>query len=106
MQQIQVDVLGLEPVQAALACLWDAFAAGVVRIDLADEEDVVALAGDGLRHDLLGASFGIHLGGVDQGHAQFDALAQGGDFFFLAGVVFAHLPGALADDGYVGAGQL
>jgi hypothetical protein len=34
MQQIEVDVIGLEPPQTALTGLRDALAAGVVRVDL------------------------------------------------------------------------
>ncbi|MNO69829.1 hypothetical protein D3C76_606920 [compost metagenome] len=106
MQQIQIDALGLHPAQAALARLGNALAAGIVRVDLADEKHPIALAGDGLTHHELGAAFGIHFSGIDQGHAQVDTQAQGGDFLVMAGAVFAHLPGALADHGYLGAGQL
>ncbi|MNP32006.1 hypothetical protein D3C76_1251590 [compost metagenome] len=106
MQQVQIDSLGFQPPQAALARLGNALAAGVVRVDLADEKDPVALAGDGITHHDLGAAFGVHFCGVDQGHAQVDAQAQGGDFLFMSGGVFAHLPGALADHGHLGAGQL
>ncbi|MNN98173.1 hypothetical protein D3C81_2175000 [compost metagenome] len=80
MQQIQIDVIGAQPAQAALASLGNALAAGVVRVHLADHEDVVALAGDGIADHFLGTAFGVHFGGVDQGHAQFDAQAQCRDF--------------------------
>jgi len=50
-----------------------------VRVDLADQEDLVAAPGDRLADDLLGAALAVHLGGVDQRHAAFDAAAQRGD---------------------------
>ena len=51
-------------------------ARGIVRIDLADEIDLVAPAGDGLGHDLLGAALAVHLGGVDQVQAEIEAELQ------------------------------
>ena len=49
--------------------------AGVVRIDLADQEHLVAPPGDRLADHLLGAALAVHLGGVDQRHAEVDARA-------------------------------
>ncbi|MCY1187182.1 hypothetical protein D9M73_281340 [compost metagenome] len=81
MQQIQVDVIGAKPAQASLASLGNALATGVVRVHLADQKDVVALAGNGIAHHFLGTAFGVHFRGVDQGHAQLDTQAQCRDFF-------------------------
>ena len=70
MQQIEVDAIGAEAPQAALAGGDGTPARGVVRVDLADDEDLVAAPGDGFAHHLLGAAFAVHLGGVDEAHAE------------------------------------
>jgi hypothetical protein len=75
-----------------------------VRVDLADQVDLVAAAGDRLAHHFLGAALAVHLGRVDQGHAEFHAEAQGGHLGLAGGGVFAHVPGALAEDGDGAAG--
>ncbi|MNG05627.1 hypothetical protein D3C84_888290 [compost metagenome] len=75
-QQVHINVVGTQPLQTALARLGDAGAAGVVRVHLADQKHLVAPARDGFTHHLLGTAFAVHFSGVDQGHAQLDALAQ------------------------------
>ena len=76
MQQIQVEVVSAEPAQARLAGQHGAPAARMVREHLADQEHVVAAVGDGLAHQHLGRAVGVHLGGVDDGHAQVYIEAQ------------------------------
>ena len=78
-QQIEVEAVGLEPLEAALAGRDDAAPRGVVRIDLADQAHLVAPARDRLGDDLLGAAFAVHLGGVDQGDAEIEPELQRGD---------------------------
>jgi len=102
-QQIEVDMIGAQPLQAARAGRRHAGARGVVRIHLADHEGPVALAGDRLRHHLLGAAVAVHLGGVDQRHAQVEAEAQRGGLVLGAALALTHPPGALADGRYRGA---
>ncbi|VVO37462.1 hypothetical protein PS689_05506 [Pseudomonas fluorescens] len=79
-QQIKIDVIGIHPTKAGFAGFWNSCAAGVVWIDLADDEHLVALPGNGLPYDFLGAAVGIHFSGVDQGQALFDAATQPGNF--------------------------
>jgi hypothetical protein len=62
--------------QAALAGRLHAAAVGIVGIDFADQEHLVAAAGDRLAHHFLGAALAVHLGGVDQRHAEVQAQAQ------------------------------
>ena len=93
----------LEPPQAARAGRLHAGAGGVVRIDLADQENAVALALDRLGDDFLGPAFGVHLGGVDQRHAEIDAEAQGIGLPLRVRGAFAHVPGALAESRDLGA---
>ena len=64
-QQVEVDALDAQALEAALAGGDRAGARGIVRIDLADDEGLVAPAGDRLADDLLGAAVAVHLGGVD-----------------------------------------
>ncbi len=100
MQQIEVDVVGVHPAQAGFTCDGNTGAAGIVRIDLADHEDLVTLACDGLPDDFFGSAIGVHLGGVDQGQALFDAQAQTGDFCRALVPFFTHVPGALTQHWY------
>src|SRR6185437_6637511 len=70
MKEIEIKPVGAEPLQAALAGGHRAAAGGIVRVDLADQEDLVAAAGDDLADHFLGAALAIHLGGIDQRHAE------------------------------------
>src|SRR5262249_13727463 len=73
MQEIEIDAVDLEPVEARLASGDGASAGGVLRQHLADDEDLLAAALDGFGHDLLGTAIAIHLRGVDQRHAEVEA---------------------------------
>ncbi len=97
MQQVKIDPVGLEPLQAALAGLDHALLRGVVRQHLADDEQPVAMPGDGAADDLLGGAAAVHLGRVDQIHAEVDAELQGGLLVGGAAAVLAHMPGAEAE---------
>jgi hypothetical protein len=95
--EIEVEPVGAQTAQAALARGAHARARGVVRIDLADQVHVVAAAGDGFADHFLGAALAIHLGRVDQVHAEVEAEPQRGHLGRAGGRVFAHVPGALAE---------
>ena len=97
MQQVQIEPVGLEPLQAALASVDDAVARGVVRQHLADDEQLVALPCRGFPDNLLGAAAAIHLGRVDQGHPELDAELQRRGLLSAAAAVLAHMPGALPE---------
>ena len=86
---------------AALAGGDNAGARSVVRIDLADDEELVADAVGGTRDDLFGASAAIHLGGVDQGHAEIDAEPQCRCLFGGMAPVVAHVPSPLPQRRYL-----
>ncbi|MNR43010.1 hypothetical protein D3C85_1615890 [compost metagenome] len=105
MQQVQIDVFGLQAPQAARAGLGNALATGVVRVDLADQKDFVAQTSDGFCDHFLGATFSVHFRGVDQRHAQLYAQSEGRDFTRVRRGILAHTPSALADDRYIDAGQ-
>ncbi len=90
-------MIGLQPLQRALAGSDGAAPRGVARQHLGDEEEFFARqVGDGVRdHEL---SVAIHLGGVDMRHAGFDAPAQRGDGGLAVAAI--EIPGALPDHGY------
>ena len=97
MQQIEIDAIGAQPFEAALAGLDRAFQAGVPGIDLADDEDLVAPAPDRLADDLFGAAVAVHFGGVDQRHAEIDAGLEAFDLGPGMTGILTHRPGALAE---------
>ena len=66
-----------EPLEAGFAGGDGAAPAGVVGQHLGDDEGLLAAAGDGLAHHFLGAAAAVHLGGVDQRHAEIEAEAEG-----------------------------
>ncbi|MNT52707.1 hypothetical protein D3C72_1897460 [compost metagenome] len=109
MQQVQVDAVGAQPPQAALARLHGAAAAGVERIDLADQEGLIAPPRQGLADHFLGLALAVHLGGIDQPQAQVQAQPQRGDLFGARGGRLAHVPRSHAERGdalAVGQGDL
>jgi hypothetical protein len=95
MQQVKVDPVSGEPLEAALASGDNAGARAVVWIDLADDEELVSKAMGGSGDDLFGASAAIHLGCVDQGHAEIDAEPQRHSLFGGMAPVLSHVPGSL-----------
>ena len=58
--------VGAEPLEARFAGAHRAGAAGVLGQHLADEEHLIAAAGDRLARRPLGAAIAVHLGGVDE----------------------------------------
>ena len=93
-QEVEVEPVGAEPLQAALAGGDGAFARGVVRIDLADEIDLVAQAPHGLADDLLGDALAVHLGRIDQPDAELEPQLDGGHLGRPLGLALAHAPSA------------
>ena len=103
-QQIAVEVVETESLQAALARSEGAARTGVLRIDLADDEQVVArdralaqCGGERLAHDLLGAAFAVHLGGVDDAPADLERGANRRDLALPARRRLADVPSAQAE---------
>jgi len=108
-QQVKVDVLQPQPAQAALAGGRHALGAGVVRIDLGDDEELFACqrAAQGRSQRLakqgFGAALAIHLGGVEEPIADVQRQAQCGQLGLVRGAAFAHAPGAQAQHRHYGA---
>ncbi len=104
-QQIQVDTFAAQALEAALAGRLHTVQAGIVRVHLADQEHLVTTPGNGFSHHLLGTTLAIHLGAVDQRHAQVQPLTQRRDLARTLLPVFPHAPGTLPDHRYPGTSQ-
>ena len=92
MQQIKIETVDTQSLQATLASRHGAPPAGVVRINLADQKDLIATPPNRLANQPFGSAVAVHLGGIDQVHAQFDTALQGGDFLGAPGSVVADHP--------------
>src|SRR5262249_12112847 len=99
MQKIKVEPIGLEAPQGALAGSNGASARGIMRIDLADEIDAIARAGNRVANDLFGATLAVHFGGVDQAHAELEPELQRLELGGALALALAHAPGAEAEHG-------
>ena len=64
------------------------------------ELGLTALPFDRATHYFLCAAIAIHLGGVDQRHAEIDSQLQRRDFALALPCPLAHLPCPQADDGH------
>jgi hypothetical protein len=69
-------------------------------IHLGDNEHAFALTLDCVSHDFFSAAFAIHLGSIDQCHAQLDSEPQRSDFILMRSRILAHAPGALTQYGH------
>ncbi|MNH09911.1 hypothetical protein D3C79_693730 [compost metagenome] len=106
MQQVQINKISAKALEATLTgCRYTA-EAGIVRVNLTDHENLLAAPGDRLADHLFSTAFSVHLSGVDQCQAQFDALLQGGHFAAALARVFTHVPRALTDGRNVFVGKL
>ena len=97
MQQIEIDPVGAQPREAALAGGNHAGARGVVGIDLADDKEVVAQSFGGAGDHLFGAAVAIHLGSVDQSHAELDPEPHGRRLFLRSPAGLTHVPRTLTE---------
>ena len=99
MQKIDVEHVGLQTRQAGLARALKPAAAGVLRIDLADQHDLLAKAGERVAEEAFRHPVAVHLGRVDHLQAKFDACPQGFDFSLSLRRDFAHSPCPLTNEG-------
>ena len=100
MQQVKVDAIGLQTFEAALAGRCRPATGGIVRINLADDENLIAPTPNGLADQRFGLAFTIHFGGIKQGHAQINTELQGGQLFSVRIAAFTKLPGSHAQCGH------
>ena len=104
MQQIQINPISGEAFEAALTGGHGAVAARIFRKDLRNEKHFVTSPADRICNYLFGAAVAVHLGGVDQRHAQIQSELQGCDFLGVLAAIFSHSPGTLAQGGDAFAG--
>jgi hypothetical protein len=98
-QEIKVDAVGREALEAVFAGAAQRSAASVLRIDLADNEDLIAQAAQSFAKQALSTAVAIHFGGVDQCEAEFDPGAQRRDFASARRGILSHPPCALPEPG-------
>ena len=71
-EQVKVEPIGAEPLQARFARTGKAEARCVLWIRLADEEQLVAKAAQRLAYQRFRRTIAIHFGGIDERQAQLD----------------------------------
>src|SRR3989440_12857587 len=76
MQQIEIEMVGAETSQARLASTRDAISRHLVGLHLGDQEYTVALTGNHVTNQFLGAAVGVTSRRIDQRHAERNAWAQ------------------------------
>jgi hypothetical protein len=72
-------------------------------MELAHHEGLVAPAADRLAHDFLRAALAVHLGGVEEGHAEVEPETHGRDLGLALRRVLAHVPRSHAQPRHLGA---
>ncbi len=72
-QEVKIEMVGAEPLEARLAGARDAIARHMVRPHLRNQEDLIALAGNRAADEFLGA---VHFRRIDKRHSGGDARAQ------------------------------
>ncbi len=95
-QQIEVEPVGVQPLQALLAGPRQAGAGGVLRIGLRNEEHPVPETAEGDGQEALGRAVAVHLCCIDEREAVLDPRPDRGGLRGAAVASLAHPPGALA----------
>ena len=98
-QEVEVEVVRVQPLQARHAGGERPVERRVLGEDLADEEDVVAAPGDRPADEPFAGAGAVHLGGVDEGHAQVEAGPQRSDLDVGRMAAVAEMPRTHAEDG-------
>src|ERR1700680_1589956 len=76
MQQIEIQMFAAEPSESRRASTRDAIARHLIALHLGDEEYAVALTGNHVTNELLGAAVAVVSRRIDQRHAERNACAQ------------------------------
>jgi hypothetical protein len=76
MQQVEIEMISAETGEARLASARDAVSRHVIGQHLGDQEYAVALIGNHVADQFLGAAVAVHLSRVDQRHPERKACAQ------------------------------
>ena len=104
MEQVQVQVIGAQPAQAVLQTAAQLSPAGMEGIHFGDEKQLFPVQPvDSLSHQLFRPALPIHLGRINQGHAELDAPPERIHFLSPGAEPLAQVPGALAQSGHLSA---
>src|SRR6202049_1632147 len=76
MQQIEIQMFAAEPSESRRASTRDAIARHLIALHLGDEEYAIALTGNDVTKELLGAAVAVVSRRIDQCHAERNACAQ------------------------------
>jgi hypothetical protein len=78
-KQVKINDFNLESLEGGFAGANGAADGGVGGENFADELNAIFKGCDCLADQRLRAAAAVHFGGVDEGHAEFDPVAKGGD---------------------------
>src|SRR5579883_454927 len=96
-EEVEVELICPEAVQAALTS-GDCSAPGrVLWQDLAHQERLVASSGKRLTDEFFRGTIRVHLSSIDHGHPEVETEAQRRDFLLAAPCVFGHAPRPLPE---------
>lgn len=76
MHQIEIQIVGAQAREAGGAGARDTIACDFITLHLRDQENAVALTGQHVTEELLGATATVISRGIEQGHAECNASAQ------------------------------
>jgi len=98
-----IQVTELEQTSGTLAfASQDGFLAGrVVRVNLADQKNLIAPARDCFANEFLGSAFSIHLRGIDESCAETEPEPKRSYFFCPRCLVLSHHPSTQAEGGHL-----
>src|SRR3954468_16648560 len=99
MQEIEVQIIGAEPLQTRGAGSERQVSSRVTRQHLTHEKYVLATLCDRLADELLGRAVAIHLRCIDEGHAEIETKTNRGDLVVALARALTHAPGAQAKRG-------
>src|SRR3984893_2341101 len=94
-EQVKIDNVDTQTFQTALAYFRQLCPRRVVWIDFCNNKHAVALSRDRFSNNFFRASVSIHLGSVDQRHAEFDSKSYRFDLILARALALAHAPGSL-----------
>src|SRR5216117_4621094 len=94
----KIDRISAKTLESALASVGQLRSGCVVGIDFRENKYTLALTFDRIGHKLFCAAFAVHLGAVDQSHAEINSQTQRGDLIRICALVLAHSPRALTQD--------
>src|SRR3954471_18787784 len=100
MQEIEVQIIGAEPLQTRGAGSERLLSSRMTRQHLTHEKNVLATLCDRLADELLGRAVAVHLRCIDDGHAEVETETNRGDLVVAPARALTHAPGAQTKRGH------